>query len=213
MAGVRPYIVRQGDYVAKIADALGCSEDEIWKHDKNKGLIDDGRSAEVLAPGDVVYVPERTAEPAKFKLLSENRYQGAVATMTVRVAFKVDGEPRANKRFKVFDLGEPIEGASDGDGIAVFDVPTSARSVRVVFEEPHAAYQINVGFIDPARESSGAFERLRQLGYFSLDTTPDEVSGEDLRGAIASFQQHQNLDPTGDLDEGTIAKLESEFGS
>lgn len=55
---MRPYIVRQGDYVTKIAMLVGCDEDEVWAHEKNQELKEKGRTKEILAPGDVLFIPE-----------------------------------------------------------------------------------------------------------------------------------------------------------
>ncbi len=210
---VRPYIVRQGDYVARTAAAIGCSEEEIWDYEKNRELKAHGRTEEVLNPGDILYVPDRRLPGVAVTLQADNAFAARVPAVMVRVKFMVDGAPRANQKYTVECAGGPVEGTSDGEGVVEFDVSTATRSVIVVFDDPPGAYALNIGGTDPATVNSGVFGRLRQLGYFGLSTDRDAVSDEDLAAALASFQQSQGVEPTGEMDEETRRRLETAFGS
>lgn len=75
MTEMKPYIVREGDDVAKVATSLGCDEDDIWKHEKNKGLQEEGRTKEALVPGDVLYVPDNPREPSPVQVENQNRFE------------------------------------------------------------------------------------------------------------------------------------------
>ena len=35
---MRPYVIRQGDYMTQLAHRLGFDETEVWNHDKNSAL-------------------------------------------------------------------------------------------------------------------------------------------------------------------------------
>jgi hypothetical protein len=210
---MKPYIVRQGDYLASIAFEQGFDADEVWDHPKNQPLKDGGRTKEILAPGDVLYVPDTPPEPLRLNVGSENHYEGAVPTVTVRVTFMVDGQALANKKLTVLDMGAPAEKTTDGAGLLVLSVPVTLRSVRVVCDDPYASYRIDVGNVDPVTVRSGVIGRLRQLGYLPLDLDPGELPDEELAGVVACFQHDQGLARTGELDEPTQKALSSVFGS
>lgn len=213
MSGARPYIVRQGDYVAKIAAQTGCSEDEIWEHPKNDPLREGGRTKDVLHPGDVLYLPDEPVRARAVNLQRDNRHDATVPNVTVRLIFRSDGRPRENQAYRVLDLGAPIEGHTDEQGALSFEAPVLARFARVVFIEPFALYHVGIGYVDPMTESSGLARRLQQLGYLPLEASPEDVSGEDTRDLLKQFQCDQSLADTGEADNDTQGRLRREFGS
>ena len=54
--GTRPYIVRQGDFLSKIAAQLGMDPSRIWELSENDELRARRPNPEMLAPGDVLHV-------------------------------------------------------------------------------------------------------------------------------------------------------------
>src|SRR4051794_28495193 len=54
---MRPYIVRQGDYLTKLARALGSDADGVWGHEQNRALREQRPTPDILHPGDVLHVP------------------------------------------------------------------------------------------------------------------------------------------------------------
>lgn len=210
---MRPYVVRQGDYLAKIAAALGCAEGELWEHPQNQPLRDAGRTPELLAPGDVLYVPDGPSRTVDARLQSDNAFTAWVPEVSVRVTFQINGVPRASQRYKVLDTGRAQEGLTDAAGLAAFDVAMTARTVRVVFDDPPAVYHVNIGFTDPSTERAGVFDRLRQLGYLPMEATAAEVTDGRVRGALAAFQQDHGLTPSGETDDATRERLVAAFGS
>ena len=58
MPKMRPNIVKQRDYVDSIADQYGFDPEEVWNDDKNKTLKEKRKSPNILAPGDVLFIPD-----------------------------------------------------------------------------------------------------------------------------------------------------------
>jgi hypothetical protein len=208
----RPYIVRQGDHVARLAFQLGYAVDELWDHPANDPLRDGGRTADILHPGDVLYVPDRDPWARPLTLEADNPFSGRIPTVRVELVFKVDGAPRAGEAYEVEDAGSPIKGEASAEGLVSFEVPGTARRVKVVFQEPRAVYHVDVGHVDPVTERSGVFGRLRQLGYLRPDASPEDLSDDDRRGVLGAFQADHGLPPTDTLDDATRALLVRLFG-
>lgn len=213
VAGMRPYIVRQGDYVAKIAARVGCGEDEIWEHPKNASLHGDRRSVGVLNPGDVLYVPVGPQSADEVIPQSDNCYRGKVPRTRVRLVFKLDGEPRTHRECVVSGTGDAVRASTDGDGALTLEVPTVVRYLRVTFQEPREEFEVAIGHIDPTTETSGVRARLRQLGYLQTRTDDALSLAVDTRDALACFQHDHGLPETGEADEATRESIEKAFGS
>ncbi len=209
MGEMRPYIVRQGDYLAKIAFEQGFDADEVWKHEKNKGLKEQGRSPEILHPGDLLMIPEKDAAPTSANIQARNRYQADVAMTSIKVSLRGDeGKPVAGAPYVVEGFGDPTPANTDGQGTISVEVPVTCKTVFVVLPEMGRRLRFDVGHLDPSAEESGARARLSQLGLLH------PLRGTDARrDAIEHFQQRERLAVTGDLDDDTRSKLEQSHGS
>jgi type VI secretion system secreted protein VgrG len=130
-------------------------------------------------------------------------------------------QPYANRTYHLLVLGLRIEGQTDGDGVVSADLPEAATRIVLRLwidqypEGRQRVYRLNLTELPPAKEVLGAKHRLKNLGYYRglMDA---EVSVE-LRAALAEFQQDHHdshdLEPTGELDQGTAGALEDVHGS
>lgn len=57
-----PYVVRQGDYLLKLAQRYGFDAEEVWSHPRNEDLRKLRKDHHILAPGDIVYLPVKANE-------------------------------------------------------------------------------------------------------------------------------------------------------
>lgn len=209
---MRPYIVRQGDYLAKIAAQVGCGEDEIWDHAKNRDLRAQGRTKDILCAGDVLFVPSKPSEPRDLTIGGSNQYKGNVALVSVAVRFRRGGKPIAGARYVVTGAGDRVEGSSEGDGLVKFEVPTHVSSVTVTFPDQRLSYRVSVGHVDPSSEASGQRGRLRQLGYLPAAPDGSAIPDEVMAAAVRAFQHDQGLAESGQVDDDTRGALEKAFG-
>lgn len=198
-----------------LASRFGFDADEVWNDSANDELRERRSTPEMLAPGDVVYLPDAAPEPRSLSARTNNRFRGRLPTVPVEVAFHYGGEPIANTSCTVEGLPQPLNTETDGDGVARFDAPMNSGEVWVVFEDPSARFRVMVGHLDPHDEDSGALHRLVNLGYGSDAAlrTGGEVRASHLHQMLMRFQADHDLEPSGELDESTRSALQENHGS
>lgn len=206
---MKPYVVKQGDYLEKIAHALSFDPGTVWDDPKNADLKKN-RDPNLLHPGDILYVPDRKQQWLPLKMGTDNLYVATVPRTSVRLAFKYIDKPRANEPYVIYGMGEPEEGTTDGDGLVEIKAPVHIREIQVSFPDSRVTYPVQIGDMDPIEETTGVRKRLQHLGYGAGAGTGEDLE-DDLEAAdklaILAFQQDQGIEPTGALDDATRAAL------
>lgn len=217
---MRPHVVRQGDYLSRIAHRLGVAPEEIWDHPKNGALKDARMSGEILEPGDVVWVPEPVEEPLPVRRGDVNEYATTVPTNLVRLLLKDGDRPLKKEPYVIAGLGgEPIEGETSSEGLLTFDAPFDVSEVTVTLIRRRVRHVVRIGHLDPIESLSGQRQRLLHLGYYGwiVDPRPEDPihahSDDGDRAAISAFQSASGLAPTGAADLETLAALLDAHGS
>jgi hypothetical protein len=204
------YIVRQGDYLAKLAFVHGFDADEVWNDPKNDELKQLRPNPNILAPGDILYIPEKKEEERPIEKGTENTYTATVPKVEVVLVF-LDGEqPLANEPCEVRGLGEPASGdpsSTDDDGKLTLSVPVTIREVSVYFAQKNVNYNVRVGDMDPVSEPSGLCKRLTNLGFLPRHLPESANMNELLEYALLSFQKKKGLSPSGQVDAQTCEAL------
>lgn len=216
MADLIPYVIRQGDYMTKLAHLRGFDAEEIWKDAKNDSIRAIRPNMDILAPGDIVYLPKEPKEGLEFTKESTNKYKAIVPKIDLTVTFVDDeGQPLADQVYVLEGLeraGEAAAGApkeehkTDGGGVAKFTVPVTVREVTVKFTKRNIAFVMRVGDMDPEDESTGIQKRLVNLGYLPPEL-PRDAEAAYMPSAVRSFQKDKGLPITGALDADTIKAL------
>ena len=62
---MRPYVVRQGEHLAGIAARYGFDPQPVWEHEANSELREQRRDPQILAPGDLLYIPRGWVHAAR----------------------------------------------------------------------------------------------------------------------------------------------------
>jgi N-acetylmuramoyl-L-alanine amidase len=201
-----PYVVQQGDHLAKLAFAHGTDPDTVWGHPKNKDVVARRAERDTLAPGDVLYLP---GEPPPALALSEgtsNSYRATVPKVTIKMRLAGSSRPVAGKAFEVHGAGnKPVTGTTSGDGAVSFEVPVFVREVELRVPDAGIALSVRIGDLDPIEERSGVVQRLRNLGLVGAGAVSDEQLAQGLR----AFQREHGLKTTGDVDDATRSALKS----
>jgi putative peptidoglycan binding protein len=210
---MRPYVVRQGDYLVKLAFVHGFDAEEVWNDPRNDELKKlRGGNHDILAPGDVIYLPVKEKEGLPITMGATNRYVARVPRVEVNLVFKnTDGTPLADEPYEIRGLGAQAgEPKTGGDGGIALKVHVTVREVTVVFPRMHVAHRIHVGHLDPHMEVSGIKHRLLNLGYWNdlLDLEEEEQ----LALALTAFQASRGLAATGLLDDDTRDALRHAHG-
>lgn len=214
---MRPYVIRQGDYLTKIAHTMGFDADTIWNHAKNEPLRNKRPNKDLLYPGDILWVPD-AAEHRRLVIRagSDNRYVARVPGVYVAVKVTIGGEPLVEEPFRILGLGEPIEGVTDEKGYIRAGVPVHVREIEVYLPELDRTLRLRVGDLDPVDTVSGIKKRLMHLGYYQPSRVGVEnaaADGDALVSALKSFQSDKGLEPNGKLNEDTAKALTGDHGS
>jgi hypothetical protein len=222
---MRPYVVRQGDHLPRLAARMGFDAEEVWNHERNRGLRERGRTPEMLAPGDVLFVPE-APRVVRHRISpgASHRFSGQPRTLTLRFAPRIGASALPNERVIVEGLGAPIETSTDGEGVVTFEAPVDVAEVDVVLPDRARRFSLRVGHLDPIEESSGVEQRLAHLGFLlPLEVAArgsmhgpmrtDEYRRHRVARAIACFQRKNGLPATGALDDDTRRALRDAHGA
>lgn len=224
-SSMRPRVIAQGEYLTRIASELGFDADEVWNHSANRELRERRPNPEILAPGDILRVPERpTPTGAPIQRGGTHRYRAQVPRVMIRLILQgCAGEPY---ELRGLPGGESRTGSVGSDGEVRFEVPTYVSEVELHLPRRQAIVPVRVGHLDPVDEASGERARLTQLGHltplpselfrhpiaFELDPA-SEGADERLARARARFQEEQGQTPTGVADEALLRALRERHGS
>jgi type VI secretion system secreted protein VgrG len=210
---MQPLVVRQGDYLTKLAFVHGFDADAVWNDPKNADLKAKRTSPDQLLPGDVLNVPAKKKEGLAISKGTSNHYDVNVPTAQVIVVFKLGDEALANEVCEVHGLGDPSEGdppKTDGDGKLTLDVPVLTREVVVAFPNREGMlFHFFIGDMDPGSDQAGIDKRLTNLGYLPAPGGDEDANAIDAkrRAAVTAFQTSQGLTATGDVDDATRQAL------
>lgn len=209
--GPLTYVVRQGDYLEKLAYQLGFDLEAVWNHEKNAELKQKRRDKHnILSPGDILYIPELSPAPEhEVAVGTENNYIAQIPTRLVTLILQGDDGPLPNASYTLMGLGDPIEGTSDGEGRISFDVPITVREVDLVVRD-YGAFSLGIGDLDPVTEISGLQMRLALLGLYA--GRPTGVLDEETRDAILRFQRDNSIEMSGEPSTETIETIEKTYG-
>jgi hypothetical protein len=214
---MKPYVIRQGDYLLKLAHLHGFDADAVWSDPKNAELKALREDPEMLRPGDVVFVPDEPKKKLRLEPKTTNTFVARVPFVKVSVVLSQDGQALKNERYVVDGLGDDTERVTDGEGRVEVDVPVHVREIVVRLVELGATMKLAVGELDPVETPSGARMRLTSLGHYGA-----KLAGADgwvahdpdaLSAAIRRFQSASALTVTGALDDATREALVKAHGS
>lgn len=194
MSAMKPYIVRQGEYLTKIAFEQGFDADEVWGHEKNRDLKDRRKDPSVLCPGDVLAIPDSAPIGEGLSLCSDNPYRAKVPNVELNVQFcGDDAGPLAAETCSVTVEGDgkSSKRSTDADGWLRLIVPGTCKSVEVTFERLGTTYVLAVGHLDPIDTTSGEFQRMSNLGKF--DDALIGWLGSSLGGPSGEVEELQSM--------------------
>jgi len=220
---MRAYIVGRGESLWSVASRLGFNPEEVWNAPENRELRERRASSQVLAPGDVLYVPDVEQEDLHLTAKTTNEFTADVEYLTVRLLLgAAGGEARANEPYEVYGLREVISGNSDAHGFVELEAPAHVQRLFVHFPDQSVTTTVRVGDLDPETEDDGIRTRLYNLGYLPWDEvvgprlrqhqTPDQRR-HDLTEAVRHFQEDEGLPTTGELDDTTRQAIRNRHGA
>lgn len=212
---MRPHVIRQGEYLSLLATRHGFNADDVWSAPENAELRERRASPEVLAPGDILYLPDEPPPGARLHPRAQNSYSARVPRVPVCVQLHTSDGALADARCVVHACTPPLDVRTDSEGTLRFEAPMNAHEVRIDVPDEELTLRVLVGFLDPPNEDSGVLARLINLGFLSPVErhAPEEQRAARVRQAVAAFQQRRGMEPTGELDEPTRDALRDEHGA
>jgi hypothetical protein len=182
---VEPYVIRQNDYLLKMAHKFDFDADTVWNDPRNAALRQLRANPNILWPTDILYIPDQLDKQPMTHVLTPgttNVFVSDPPTATVSVRFVGDDESTyASKAYTVQELDHLTGLATDEEGVATFPVPVTLGAATVVFAESSESYTLSLGALDPINTLSGLFQRLRNLGYVGGDAEFDATDLDTLR--------------------------------
>jgi hypothetical protein len=207
----KPYVVRQGDTILRIALAFGVDVEDIRLLPENAKLIADVLN-DLLPVGEKLFIPPRKPSTLTVTTGTTNNFQATVPMHGVVIAFEDAEGPLANEPYTLAGLGgDPVQGALDGAGTLDVTVPVSVERLEIVFPNRFVHHTIWVGHLAPARQPAGVAARLVHLAYAAPGPEgagPSASTDEEgLKQILKSFQAASGLDQSGAADDATLGKL------
>jgi hypothetical protein len=213
---MKPYVIKQGDYLTRIAHRLGFVADEVWNDPKNAELKEIRSDPDTLKSGDIVFIPDAPKKKNPFTKESSNSYVAKVPKLPVSLTLDHNGEAIADEKYVVRGLDEELEGTTDANGTVEFEVDVHVKEVVVELVDKKKKYRMLLGNLDPIDEPSGARQRLMQLGIYSATLEGEDQyvahNPQQLAAALGAFQKKNDLEITKELDEATINALRDAYG-
>lgn len=117
----------------------------------------------------------------------------------------------AGKDYVLLAAGVKYEGKTSAAATVEHDIPAEAeRAVLILWtgERPHGEciqFRISIEDLAPTNTVAGAKTRLSNLGYH--DARQGEELDAETRAGLEDFQRDHGLQPTGELDDATVAAL------
>ncbi|MFO0552354.1 MAG: type VI secretion system tip protein TssI/VgrG [Polyangiaceae bacterium] len=209
-----PYVVRQGDYLGKLAFVHGFDEDKVWNDPKNADVKARRKDPNQLVAGDVLHFPRAVRASQPLSKGKTHDFKAKVPKTTARFVYEDEDGPWAELDYVIEGLGAEVKGKTDDKGAVTIEAPVYVREVRVSFPDKRMVFPVLIGDMDPIDEPSGQEQRLQHLGL--LPPKGAIVSEQDaanrLSAALRQFQATHDLPATGVMDDATRSALEQAHG-
>ncbi len=174
--------VQPGDCILQIAESHGHFWETLWDHPDNSKLKELRKDPNVLAPGDVVAVPDIVTKEESAAVEKRHRYKRKGVPGKIKIRMTLDGKPRANLRYVLTIDGVSKSGTTDADGFIEMDIPAGAIEGELKIEEDgrNDIYRLDLGHLDPVDTAEGMCQRIEQMGYSVEEQkdAPDEPPAE-----------------------------------
>lgn len=195
------HVVTPGEGVSSIADAYGFFPLTLWNHPENARLKAEREDPNILAPGDVVFIPDKRVRQEDVATDDVHRFVKRGTPALLRLQVFVAGAPQREQDYELRIDGVIRRGRTDADAVLEETVPPAAKLAILEIGPARTRFEIRIGHVDPLDLQRGVQHRLGNLGF----ACGDEAS---TRAAIAAFQRRCGLPETGDFrDPQLLAAL------
>lgn len=229
--------VEQGEFLAKIAQKYGFSDYKtIWHHPKNAPLKMKRSSPNVLTPGDILFIPDKSERLEARATTQVHNFVTSTRTVELQIVLTdVNKDPVRDASGTLKVETSIFKETSGGDGLIRYVIPIRSEKGDLTVESERLIaggrrIPLVIGHLndletepfdpDPKRasEQRAAWrDRLNNLGFFAGYEDTDE---EQFRWALEEFQcEHMKKDnsspkakPSGVCDAETRDAMRAAYG-
>ena len=202
------HTVRQGECITSIAAQYGLAPETVWAAPENRDLKELRGNPNVLAPGDVVVIPDRQLKEESGTTETRHRFRKHGEAVPLRIQLRdVNDQPVTGADVILTIDGLTHSVTTDGQGVVEVLVPPDARQGTLAVADVGRTLQI--GHLDPVSDSPGQRARLRNLGYGPGE---DGQDGSLFLSAVEEFQCDHGLQVDGICGPKTQEKLREVYG-
>jgi N-acetylmuramoyl-L-alanine amidase len=179
---MRPYVIRRGEYLVQLANQFGFDAETVWGDDKNADLREQRSDPNILAPGDVMYIPDRNPRDQQPKTVfpgTTNTFVSDPAKTTIKIQF-LDTQ-LASHACTIAELPDLAGLATDANGVLTFPVPVTLEAATITFPDASVECFCRIGHLDPITTLSGAHQRLQNLGYIDDRVSVETANADAVR--------------------------------
>lgn len=199
------HTVKQGECLSSIARRYGFARwQTIYDDPQNAELKAKRPNPNTLAPGDVLYIPEKKGKNEGAATGKTHQFTRQEELTRLRLVLKhPDGKARAGHRYRLKVGATVVEGKSADNGLIEQRIPGDAATAELtIFFDGggEGTWKLRLGALDPIDKPSGVRSRLCNLGYAC-------GTEESMKEALKAFQKAQGLEVTGEADEATRKRL------
>jgi hypothetical protein len=204
------HIVQSGEHIGVIANSFGFENfSELWDHPNNAALKELRKSPFLLAPGDELFIPDRTLLVFSRNTAASHDFKINIDRIQLQLRLLgQDAKPLKDAKLKL-QVDPPESGAAssqreqklttDGAGKVVAEISKTCLVGGLVVGG--LEYELKIGGLDPIDTDTGLAQRLTNLGYF---VPPFEEGVVQDAGADAPKPSAATSDADADADaDGT----------
>jgi Putative peptidoglycan binding domain len=212
MSKSKNHRISQGECLASIASNAGMLRDTIWDDSANDRLRSD-RDPFLLHPGDTLSIPAPDMREESRATENRHRFRRIDEPTKLLIRLLDNDEPRTGVAWILTCSGRVVaEGTTSdkGEVEAEIDPQLIKLKLQIGPAEKHEQYHLLLGSLNPLETVSGVQARLTNLG---IDPGPvDGILGLLTKGAIRIFQNEQDLEMTGRINNATREALRAAYG-
>lgn len=204
--------IGQGECLAVLALQYGFTDyHAIWDDPKNALLNSKRQNPNILAPGDILFIPDKKDKEESRGTSQAHNFQVGGATVKFRTIIKdALDRPVANAPYTLRLPDQMFTGVTGGDGLLEQTIPLAVQSGELSLTDLGFTWTLHFGHLDPVDTTAGVQGRLKSLGY-----DPGAVDGTEndaLTAALKAFQKDNGLPASGTCDAATQSKLQEKHG-
>jgi len=212
------YTVAKGECVSTVAKKNNLPWRKIAEDASNKALADKRKNLNVLAPGDVLTVPDKQPKTASVDTGLKHQIQvtGQLAKLRLKLV-DAAGAALGETKYSLVVGGKKYEDKVKDGLIDQFVDPTVLEGTLKLWlageDKPPAEWKLAIGELLPTSEDKSVQQRLRNLGY-ETDAVDGKLAapGTLTPAAIKAFQKKAGLDEDGKDSADLRDKLRSTHG-